>query len=207
VTIRSMASRKDVSFTAIMATTVTCRFLPLSAGVPLWAELRTSDGDAARGAVDALKKIVSVVRKRCPKAQIIVRADGGFCREEIMAWCEAQSQVYYCLELARNSRLRDLIEEKFARVRGLAILCGGVARGFQKIFVQLLTSLFIAACLTLRFLLESGLIFHSVWRPLFAMLFPLSGHREAHPEWRVGRRPMPRPPPGRGRDFPCSNPG
>jgi Transposase DDE domain group 1 len=110
-------------------------YLPLFAfvgSVPLWAELRTSDGDAARGAVDALNKIVPALRKRCPKAKIIVRADSGFCREEIMAWCEAQSEVYYCLGLARNSRLRDLIDEKLARVRELAILCGGVARGFTE---------------------------------------------------------------------------
>jgi hypothetical protein len=79
----------------------------------VWAQLRTSEGDAARGAVDALKKIVSAVRKRCPKAHIIVRADSGFCREEIMAWCETQQPaVYYCLGSARNSRLVELIEEK-----------------------------------------------------------------------------------------------
>jgi Transposase DDE domain group 1 len=110
-------------------------YLPLFAfvgSVPLWAELRTSDGDAARGAVDALKKIVAALRQRCPKAKIIVRADSGFCREEIMAWCEGQRQVYYCLGLARNSRLRDLIDVKLARVRELAILCGGVARGFTE---------------------------------------------------------------------------
>jgi Transposase DDE domain group 1 len=115
-------------------------YLPLFAfvgSIPLWAELRTSDGDASRGAVDALKKIVAAVRKRCPKAQIIVRADSGFCREEIMAWCEAQQpKIYYCLGLARNSRLRDLLEDKFARVRELAILCGGVARGFTEFQYQ-----------------------------------------------------------------------
>ena len=61
-------------------------YLPLFAfvgSVPLWAELRTSEGDAARGAVEALKKIVAAVRKRCPKAQIIVRADSGFCRRSL----------------------------------------------------------------------------------------------------------------------------
>jgi len=117
-------------------------YLPLFAfvgSIPLWAELRTSDGDAARGAVEALKKIVAAVRKRCPKARIIVRADSGFCREEIMAWCEAQQpKVYYCLGLARNNRLRDLLEAKFARVRELAILCGGVARGFTEFQYQTL---------------------------------------------------------------------
>ena len=119
-------------------------YLPLFAfvgSVPLWAQLRTSDGDAARGAVDALKKIVAAVRKRCPKARIIVRADSGFCREEIMAWCETQQPVlYYCLGLARNSRLVELIEEKFARVRESAILCGGVARGFTQFQYQTLKS-------------------------------------------------------------------
>ncbi len=119
-------------------------YLPLFAfvgSVPLWAELRTSDGDAARGAVEALQKIVAAVRKRCPKAQIIVRADSGFCREEIMAWCEAQQpKVYYCLGLARNSRLRELLEAKFVRVRELAILCGGVARGFTEFQYQTLKS-------------------------------------------------------------------
>jgi uncharacterized metal-binding protein len=73
------------------------------------------------------------VRKRWPKARIIVRADSGFCREEIMAWSEAQQPVvYYCLGLARNSRLRELIDEKLARVRESAILCGGVARSFTE---------------------------------------------------------------------------
>jgi Transposase DDE domain group 1 len=119
-------------------------YLPLFAfvgSVPLWAQLHTSDGDAARGGVDALKKIVAAVRKRCRKARIIVRADSGFCREEIMAWCETQQPVvYYCLGLARNSRLRELIDEKFARVRESAILCGGVARGFTEFQYQTLKS-------------------------------------------------------------------
>lgn len=119
-------------------------YLPLFAfvgSIPLWAQLRTSEGDAARGAVDALKKIVAAVQKRCRKARIIVRADSGFCREELMAWCETQQPVvYYCLGLARNSRLVELIEEKFARVRESAILCGGVARGFTEFQYQTLKS-------------------------------------------------------------------
>ena len=54
-----------------------------------------------------------------------------------MAWCEAQEpKLYYCLGLARNSRLRDLLDQKFARIRELAILCGGVARGFTEFQYQ-----------------------------------------------------------------------
>src|SRR6266704_5072499 len=76
-------------------------YLPLFAfvgSIPLWAELRTSDGDAARGSVAALEKIVAAIRQRCPRARIILRADSGFCREEILAWCEQQNPVvYYCV--------------------------------------------------------------------------------------------------------------
>ena len=58
-----------------------------------------------------------------------------------MAWCETQQPVvHYCLGLARNSRLVELIEEKFARVRESAILCGGVARGFTEFPYQTLKS-------------------------------------------------------------------
>jgi hypothetical protein len=38
------------------------------------------------------------------RAKIILRADSGFCRKLLMAWCEA-NQVYYTLGLRRNQRL------------------------------------------------------------------------------------------------------
>jgi hypothetical protein len=140
-TTRCTVIRKDVSFTASTVATVTCHSLALSVRYRSRAQLRTSEGGAAGGAVDALKKIVSAVRKRGPKAQIIVRADSSFCREELMAWCETQEPVvYYCLGLAHNSRLRELIEQKFARVRESAMLCGGVARGFSEFQYQTLKS-------------------------------------------------------------------
>ena len=56
-------------------------YLPLyvfCGDVPLWAQLRTADQDAAAGTVPALEKIVATVRKRSPRARIIVRADSGF---------------------------------------------------------------------------------------------------------------------------------
>jgi hypothetical protein len=72
-------------------------------GIPLWAQLRTGDKDGAEGVVAALEKIVPAIRRRCRPARIIVRGDSGFCREAIMAWCQSQSEVYYCLGLAKNS--------------------------------------------------------------------------------------------------------
>ena len=70
------------------------------------------------------------MRKRCPKARIIVRADSGFCREEIMVWCESQTQVYYCLGLARNERLLKHLEDAFFRTQIKATQIGGMARSF-----------------------------------------------------------------------------
>ena len=52
--------------------------------VVLWAQLRTSDWGDADEVVAALEKIVSVIRPRCRCAQIVVRADSGISRDDIM---------------------------------------------------------------------------------------------------------------------------
>lgn len=102
-------------------------YLPLYAFVgdfPLWAQLRTAEHEAAHGAVAALEKIVAAIRQRCPKARIIVRGDSGFGREEIMAWCESQREVYYCLGLAKNSVLIDKLGPALAMARARHCLTG-----------------------------------------------------------------------------------
>ena len=93
-------------------------YLPLYAFVgdfPLWAQLRTADHEAAHGVVPALEKIVAAIRQRCRQARIIVRGDSGFCREEIMAWCEGQKEVYYCLGLAKNTVLIEHLGRRWPR--------------------------------------------------------------------------------------------
>jgi hypothetical protein len=70
----------------------------------LCARLRPSNIDAPAGSVDELERIVAAIRARFPKTHLIVRADSGFAREAIMAWCESH-HVDYVLGLARNSRL------------------------------------------------------------------------------------------------------
>jgi hypothetical protein len=102
-------------------------YLPLYAfvgAIPLWAQLRTSDREAADGVVPALAKIVAAIRKRCPKARIIVRGDSGFCREEILAWCEGQSEIYYCLGLAKNVVLIEKLAVALAEARARRCLSG-----------------------------------------------------------------------------------
>jgi len=98
--------------------------------IPVWSQLCTSDEDASEGTLDALKKIVQAVRKRCPRARIILRGDSGFCRDEIMNWCEA-NRVRYVLGLARNSRLVGEIQEALSDARARQILCGTSVRIFR----------------------------------------------------------------------------
>jgi hypothetical protein len=102
-------------------------YLPLYVFVgdyPLWAQLRTSDKDGANGVVPALEQIVPAIRKRCRRARIIVRGDSGFCREEIMAWCEGQAEVYYCLGFAKNSALVERLGPALVNAQIRQCLCG-----------------------------------------------------------------------------------
>ena len=71
----------------------------------LCARQRASNQDANAGCREEVERIVKQIRQRWPKVRIILRADSGFCRVELMAWCE-QNRVAYVLGLARNSRLQ-----------------------------------------------------------------------------------------------------
>ena len=55
----------------------------------LCARLRPANIDGAAGSVEELARLVQQIRQAWPEVRIIVRGDSGFCREELMAWCEA----------------------------------------------------------------------------------------------------------------------
>lgn len=102
-------------------------YLPLYlvvGAVVLWAHLRTSDKGGADGVVPALTQVVAAIRRRCPKARLIVRGDSGFGVEEIMAWCETQPEVYYCLGLGKNSVLIGQLTPALVTARMRHCLCG-----------------------------------------------------------------------------------
>jgi hypothetical protein len=83
----------------------------------LCARLRPADIDAACGSVKHLKRIVAQLREVWPDVKVVVRADSGFCREEILRWCE-DNGVDYVIGLAQNTRLKAMIaaEQEQARV-------------------------------------------------------------------------------------------
>jgi hypothetical protein len=70
----------------------------------LAAKLRTCDRDAADGSVEEMARIIGQIRARWPKVRIILRADSGFARQALMAWCE-QNAVDYVFGLQGNVRL------------------------------------------------------------------------------------------------------
>jgi hypothetical protein len=74
----------------------------------LCARLRRADQDGAAGTVDELHRIIGRMRLSWPETRIIVRGDSGFCREDLMGWCEAHD-IDYVLGLAKNSRLKAAI--------------------------------------------------------------------------------------------------
>ena len=82
----------------------------------LVAKLRTANRDGADGALDELKRLVAHIRSAWPDTEIVVRADSGFARDAMMAWCEA-SGVHYAIGLARNARLSATIADEMAVAR------------------------------------------------------------------------------------------
>jgi hypothetical protein len=105
----------------------------------LCAKLRTADIDAAAGTLEEVQRIVARVRARWPTVRIVLRGDSGFCRDEIMTWCEAHG-VFYVFGLAKNSRLRDELAPEMAQAKALFEQTQTAARVFKEFMYQTLDS-------------------------------------------------------------------
>jgi hypothetical protein len=101
----------------------------------LLAKLRTADNDASWGTVEVLAWLIPHLRAAWPQVRIILRADSGFCREEIMAWCEAHG-VDYLFGLAKNSRLLAMIQADLADAHARHLSTGVAARVFADFTYQ-----------------------------------------------------------------------
>ena len=109
-------------------------YLPLYIFVgdhPLCARLRKADVDASAGSVTELARIVPVIRERWPETKLRIRGDSGFCREEIMAWCEAE-KVDYVLGLSKNKRLDALSATARLEAQCEHLRTGEPARVFEE---------------------------------------------------------------------------
>lgn len=83
----------------------------------LCARLRTSNIDASKGTVDEMSRIIGQIRQSWPEVKIIVRGDSGFCRDDLMTWCESQNDVYYLLGLSKNNRLKKILGKKMRKAK------------------------------------------------------------------------------------------
>lgn len=96
----------------------------------LAAKLRRSNIDGAAGSREEVERIVTQIRRRWPRTRILLRADGGFCRDELMTWCEA-NRVDYLFGLAKNQRLVAQIETELAQAMEESERTGKAARRFR----------------------------------------------------------------------------
>jgi len=98
----------------------------------LAAKLRPANIDASAGAVEEVARIVAQIRACWPKVRIILRADSGFARELLMAWCEVNG-VDFIFGLARNVRLTRAIGAELVEARDESRASGQPARRFKEL--------------------------------------------------------------------------
>jgi hypothetical protein len=96
----------------------------------LVAKLRRADMDAAAGSVQEAARIVAHIRNRWPRVRILLRADSGFTREDLMAWCEANG-VDFLFGLAKNDRLIAEIKSDLDRAAAKSRRTGKPERYFK----------------------------------------------------------------------------
>ena len=101
----------------------------------LSAKLRTADIDGAAGAREEVERIVGQIRARWPSVHVILRADSGFCREELMSWCE-QNCVDYVFGLAKNTRLVRAIGAELQEAAAESARTAQPARRFKELIYQ-----------------------------------------------------------------------
>lgn len=105
----------------------------------LLAKLRGANLDAAAGAVEEVARLVARIRARWPRTRILLRADSGFAREDLMAWCEANG-VDFLFGLARNERLVAEIAAELDLVAAKSRRTGRPERRFKSFMWMTRTS-------------------------------------------------------------------
>jgi len=97
----------------------------------LVSKLRPANIDASAGALEEVARVVAQIRERWPEVRILLRADSGFARDALMAWCEAHG-VDYVFGLARNQRLEREIQAELDAAGTESQRTGRSARRFKE---------------------------------------------------------------------------
>jgi hypothetical protein len=99
----------------------------------LAAKLRPANIDGSAGAVEEVARIIAQIRVRWPHTRIILRADSGFAREVLMAWCEANGVSTTSLVLPRTSASSARSGPSLPRAREESRASGQPARRFNEL--------------------------------------------------------------------------
>jgi hypothetical protein len=97
----------------------------------LCARLREANHDASFGCLTEIRRIVEQIRAAWPEVKIVLRGDSGFCRNELMSWCESNG-VDYVFGMARNQRLRKIIGQQMHEATQQWSRTGKAARVFTE---------------------------------------------------------------------------
>lgn len=92
---------------------------------------RPANIDALAGSVAELRRIVAQIRAAWPPTRILVRDDAGFCRDDLMAWCEEEG-LDYVFGLARNPRLQRWLAKALRKSRRRCAATGTASRRFRE---------------------------------------------------------------------------
>lgn len=105
----------------------------------LVAKLRQANQDAAAGAKEEVERLVAMIRQAWPDVEIWLRADSGFCRDDLMTWCE-ENNVDYIFGLAKNTRLNGMIKAELANAEAGFLYTREATRIFKDLEYRTLKS-------------------------------------------------------------------
>jgi hypothetical protein len=98
----------------------------------LAAVLRPGNSHAGAKTVTILKRLIAKLRDAYPDTQIVLRGDSGLALPEVYDWCEANG-IDHLIGLAKNSRLREMVEHFLVAARAEHRLTGAKARRLHEI--------------------------------------------------------------------------
>jgi hypothetical protein len=85
---------------------------------PIVAALHTGESEHQEEILRLVAKIVSRLRRKLPWVGIILRGDSGFCRDELMRWCE-HNDVRYVFGLAKNRVLERILRGSLRQAQSM----------------------------------------------------------------------------------------
>jgi hypothetical protein len=82
----------------------------------LYGKLKTANLDPGNESLPDIRWLIERIRGHWPGVRIVLRGDSGFCRDELMSWCE-ENGVFFLFGIAKNNRLLKRIDKELKKAR------------------------------------------------------------------------------------------